>query len=312
MTEFKPSLKDRFWTFLKAGRLSYGESCFELRLSAISGNNWRTNYLIDRLRENATDTTEDEIGLALLHATNNGHSDTVRMMLDKNCGDTAFKQPQTTVQFCNAAAKKRYELAKKIEQMQQQENPQGQTSRPEQVKEENRWDTLTWKERSFCVAARNGDLESFQTFIENGVRIDTLDNYAICIAADAIHSEVFDAALKHGADITARNCEAFYPAIFYHATQMEPRILETAVTQDVQITKDQMESIINMAVQKDFLNFDTVEMLLNFAGKMDDKADVTSALKTKAVQQNAEISALFKTFQRNTATPPKKTNGFKR
>jgi len=314
MAQFKPSLKDRFWSYIKGNKLTYGEACFELRLSTIGGNNWRTNHLIDHLRNNATETTEDEIGLALHHAANNGHSDTVRLMLDKNCGNTKYKEPQKNPKFCNAAAQKWYELNKKLD-MRESANRAiyGETpTTPKHVREETRWDTLTWKERSFCTSARNGDVDTMNKFIEDGVKIDVLDDYAICVATDAIHYDVFEVLLEHGADVTARNCEIFYTAIFLHATNMAPEFLETATKQDVHVTKKQMEDILDAAAQEEFINTETLENLLVFAGKMDEKPDVSKVLEKNTVKQNAEASALFKTFQRNTATPSKKTNGFKR
>jgi len=279
----KPTLSDKFWLFLHKHD-SFAKSCFELRLAAVGGKVWRTEYLIDKLRTTQHPDAEDEIGYAMQKAGSYGQTEILRLMADKKCGLTLWRQPQQEQRRFRSKARRDAYMNSAAYRLEQAEIA--------------RLQKLNWREIAFLHAVTYDRRDAAAFLLESGVKADIDGGRALLLAASKDFRAMTALLLDKGADPSKNNGEAYHRAVHHDAARMfGESCLDPLLARPVDLPKQVMEAILTTALKENNLYLPTVEKVLNFALRMTDKADVRPFLTLPAVQQNTAVYERLHEYQ---------------
>lgn len=283
MPASKPSLSDKFWAFLHKND-SFGESCFQLRLAAAGGDLWRTDTLIDRLRDSGDPTAELEIGYAMQKAAIHGRNDVIALMFDKNCGLVRYQQPrQEQRRFCNAAQEAGYQNSAAARQDQQ---------------ELAKLEKLNWRDISFLYAVTHDRTATAKLFLERGIDAALDDNRALLLATAKDFGDMTALLLAHGADAAVNDYEPLHYGIYHDSSRMfGDSCLDPLLAKTADVPPGHMQALIGAALREDNFHRPTLEKVLNFALRQPEKADVKPLFSLPALQWNDVARNLLEEYQ---------------
>lgn len=292
----KPGLSDKFWAYLHKND-SFGESCFQLRLAAGNGNLWRTEQLIDRLRNSNNPAAALEIGYAMQKAAIRGQNAVIELMFEKNCGLVPYQQPrQEQRRFCNAAQEAAYKNSAAARQDQ---------------KELAALEKLNWREISFLYAVTHDQTATAKLFLDHGIDAALDDNRALLLATGKDFRDMTALLLQYGADSAAHYYEPLHNGIYHDSSRMfGDSCLDPLLAQNRAVPKDQMQALIAAALKEDNFHSPTLEKVLNFALRQPEKADVKPLFSLPALQWNDIARNMLEEYQTladKTKTPPRQT-----